>query len=1087
MSGVSSTSSSSVSSYSASKGTTSFDGIVSGFNTTDIVNQLLSIDGRQQSALKAKKLVNQDQQTTWKQVAATLLSFKLDAYSLSRETLFSSKTITSSNSDVLTASVVGTPPDGTYSIVVNKLAQANQLLSAGYQDQDATAVGAGDITFEFGNGRVNRHTKLDELNGQQGVARGSIKITDRNGSTATLDMSSFTDVQEVIDAINKNSDIDVTASINTAGNGINLVGDSGAGNLKVEDMNGGTTAADLGIKSSGAASISGSSVLYLTTDTKLNMLNDGNGMRTVAGNDLRITKQNGTTVDVDLGSATKISDVISAIQTADTEGTLTVSLVDDGAGNKLFKLTDSSIGGTTLATSSLNSSHALADLGLDVAASGNTITGSRVLAGMDTVLLKSLHGGSGVNLTQNMAFTLHNGVTYTVEAVGFSSARTMQDVIDAINNDADATGHFLASVNASGNGIQVADMTSGTTSFSIASNATTDATTGLGIASTGTSASTIKGASLELKYISENTLLTSLNAGDGAAKGVVKFTSKNGSTFNIDFNADYIKTMGDVIDKINTSGAAYQISARVNDTGDGLLITDASGGSGNLSIDNYGGTFATDLNIKGSTTGVGTTLDGAFEYTINISSTDKLEDVRDKINAAGYKVRAAIINDGASTGPYKLMLTSKNTGETGQISMDINLSGGDGLTMKTIASAQNAVFTLGSQGIGSTPTVISKSTNTITDVLTGVSLQLKSVSTSATVGGPLIPVTLGLANDIDTIQKSLSTFVEDYNKTISLINDLTRYDAATKTAGPLQGNYTINQIKSDLFSMLTNVVEGADSTVNNIGSIGLSFGDDGTISLDKDTFTQVAQTNLDAIKQLFTLSVNVGSASNGASATSSAAEAGYSAAGAIDGNTSYQDFNEQLTGWKASGGTGTYLQLDLGTTRTLQRFDLYSMDTSSNPASTSALKSFDFDYWDAASNSWKTEKSFSTNSGGRIVYYFSSPITTSKVRINNAVGNDSYARVTELQVYESRGVGKRLDDLIAALTDSTTGSIFTESEAITEENSSLDQQISVWDDRLAAKADSYRKKFNDMEKAMEQFKSTGNWLSSQITAMASAN
>ena len=89
---------------------------------------------------------------------------------------------------------------------------------------------------------------LDSLNGGSGVASGSIQITDRSGATATIDLSGEETLHDVIDVINRNRDIQVEVSINSAGTGLVIEDESGGlGTLTIAEMDGGTTAADLGI------------------------------------------------------------------------------------------------------------------------------------------------------------------------------------------------------------------------------------------------------------------------------------------------------------------------------------------------------------------------------------------------------------------------------------------------------------------------------------------------------------------------------------------------------------------------------------------------------------------------------------------------------------------------------------------------------------------------------------------------------------------------------------------------------------------------------------------------------------------------
>jgi flagellar capping protein FliD len=92
--------------------------------------------------------------------------------------------------------------------------------------------------------------KLYELNEGSGVSLGSIKITDRSGNSTTIDLTGAQTIQDVLDQINQTTDIKVQAEIGRSGVSINLIDSSGgAGIFKVEEVDGGTTARDLGILS----------------------------------------------------------------------------------------------------------------------------------------------------------------------------------------------------------------------------------------------------------------------------------------------------------------------------------------------------------------------------------------------------------------------------------------------------------------------------------------------------------------------------------------------------------------------------------------------------------------------------------------------------------------------------------------------------------------------------------------------------------------------------------------------------------------------------------------------------------------------
>ena len=110
---------------------------------------------------------------------------------------------------------------------------------------------------------------------------GKIQITDRSGVTATIDLSTAQTIGDVIQAIDANTTIHVQAQ--AVGNHLQLTDTSGstAGNLKVQDVGGGTTTAALGLASinSGSSTASGSDILSLFAGVPTNILNDGTGVR----------------------------------------------------------------------------------------------------------------------------------------------------------------------------------------------------------------------------------------------------------------------------------------------------------------------------------------------------------------------------------------------------------------------------------------------------------------------------------------------------------------------------------------------------------------------------------------------------------------------------------------------------------------------------------------------------------------------------------------------------------------------------------------------------------------------------------------
>ena len=212
--------------------------------------------------------------------------------------------------------------------------------------------------------RVTNLTPLAALRQGAGIdTAGGMTIT--NGEqVANVSFAGATTVEDLINRIN-DSGTHVRAEINAAGTGINLLNPVQGTQMRVAES-GGTTAGDLGLRS-------------FTPGTMLSDMNDGRGVRTVAGADFRIAASNGAGFDVDLtvGAQTTAQDVIDAINAAATAAGVNVVAGFASSGNGIT-ITDNTAGGGTLSAAPLNFSDALADLGLTAAASGNTITGADV-------------------------------------------------------------------------------------------------------------------------------------------------------------------------------------------------------------------------------------------------------------------------------------------------------------------------------------------------------------------------------------------------------------------------------------------------------------------------------------------------------------------------------------------------------------------------------------------------------------------------------------------------------------------------------------------------------------------------------------
>ncbi len=213
-----------------------------------------------------------------------------------------------------------------------------------------TTLAAGPLVGSDVDPALNMLSPITSLLAGAGLASLSSQITITNGSeSATIDFVGATTVQDILNRFNQ-AGVNVIASINDDRDGINVVSKANGTRLDIQDVGAGTSAAELG--------------LLMTLDRmKLADLNNGIGVATVAGDDIRITRSDGVVIEVDISNATTVGDVISLINN-DPENTGGLLVASVAGTNDRLVLTDSSGGGGDLVTENIGASFGASNLGI---------------------------------------------------------------------------------------------------------------------------------------------------------------------------------------------------------------------------------------------------------------------------------------------------------------------------------------------------------------------------------------------------------------------------------------------------------------------------------------------------------------------------------------------------------------------------------------------------------------------------------------------------------------------------------------------------------------------------------------------------
>ncbi|MCP4323272.1 MAG: flagellar filament capping protein FliD [Psychromonas sp.] len=266
----------------------------------------------------------------------------------------------------------------------------------------------------------------------------------------------------------------------------------------------------------------------------------------------------------------------------------------------------------------------------------------------------------------------------------------------------------------------------------------------------------------------------------------------------------------------------------------------------------------------GSYSGVGNTAfavdaDKPIETLTIDSSNNSLSSMRDAINDGDYSVNASIINDGDN---YRLLLTSKETGEESAIELTVSDDDGNDIdgaglsrftysatdkNLEETSTAQDAEIVM--NGI-----TITRDSNEITSVIEGVTLNLNG---ETEIGKT---VKLSINQDTSKVEDQLRAFVDNYNNTIKQMNELTAFNGVGAENGILNGDATIRNIQSLMRGVLNTQVDHIGGAVQSFADLGILTARDGTLAFDgmnsdgKPIFPDILKTEMDSVANFFTAS-----------------------------------------------------------------------------------------------------------------------------------------------------------------------------------------------------------------------------------------
>lgn len=237
-------------------------------------------------------------------------------------------------------------------------------------------------------------------------------------------------------------------------------------------------------------------------------------------------------------------------------------------------------------------------------------------------------------------------------------------------------------------------------------------------------------------------------------------------------------------------------------------------------------------------------------FTLNVdSANNNLVGLADAINKAPNNslVSANIINvdNGSGGTESRLVLTSKAAGTENAVTVTATDSDGDNTDaagLSRFASSNALSTTAASDAVvkidGQT---LTRSTNTITDAVNGVTLNLQKAGTS------------NVSVDVDKLsgQKAIEGFVNAYNALAGTLSSLGKYDSTTGESGPLLADSTLRNITTQLRREMATATAGMSGGIEKLSQLGITTQKDGSLAFDVAKYSTAASENLAQVSEFF--------------------------------------------------------------------------------------------------------------------------------------------------------------------------------------------------------------------------------------------
>jgi len=205
------------------------------------------------------------------------------------------------------------------------------------------------------------------------------------------------------------------------------------------------------------------------------------------------------------------------------------------------------------------------------------------------------------------------------------------------------------------------------------------------------------------------------------------------------------------------------------------------------------------------------------------------------VNDAGLNYSAKLINTGAATDPYVIVFE----GETGEDNaFTVTATDSTSGNPATGFSISSQVTTAADANLTLNGVAVSRSSNTITDLVSGATIKLKQTFAGT--------AAVNIAADTSAAKNALVDLVSSYNTTFDLFKQLSSNEVSDdELVGSLSTDTNFRSLTSSIRRVITSESSTSAGTMTHLSSMGISMTREGTLSIDQVRLDAALGTNFD--------------------------------------------------------------------------------------------------------------------------------------------------------------------------------------------------------------------------------------------------